>query len=100
VSWTAIAVLAVGAYCFKALGLLVLGGREVTVRLQPLVALIPAALFAALVVQQTVVRDGDLVVDARLAGVVAGAVAAWRRAPFLAVVLVAMTVTALVRAAV
>jgi branched chain amino acid efflux pump len=97
VSWTAIAVLAAGAYLFKVLGLLVLGGRELTVRFQPLVALIPAALFAALVVQQTVVRDGDLVIDARLAGVAAGAVAAWRRVPFIAVVLTAMAVTALAR---
>jgi branched-subunit amino acid transport protein len=97
-SWTAIAVLAAGAYAFKALGLLVLGGRELTVRLQPLVALIPAALFTALVVQQTVVTDGDLVLDARLGGVAAGAVAVWRRAPFVAVVLIAMAVTAVVRA--
>jgi uncharacterized membrane protein len=97
-SWGAIAVLAVGAYAFKALGLLVLGGREVTVRMQPLVALLPAALFTALIVQQTVVRDGELVLDARIVGVAAAALAAWRRAPFVAVVLIAMAVTALVRA--
>jgi branched-subunit amino acid transport protein len=98
VSWTAIAVLALGAYAFKAVGLLVLGGRSVATRVQPLVSLLPAALFTALVVQQTVVSDGDLVIDARIAGVAAGAIAVWRRAPFVVVVLVAMSVTALVRA--
>jgi branched-subunit amino acid transport protein len=98
VSWTAIAVLALGAYAFKATGLLVLGGRGVPARAQPLVALIPAALFSALIVQQTVVANGDLVLDARLAGVAAGAIAVWRRAPFVAVVLVAMATTAAVRA--
>jgi branched-subunit amino acid transport protein len=98
VSWTAIAVLAVGAYAFKAVGLLVLGGRTVSARLQPLVSLLPAALFTALVVQQTVVTDGELVADARIAGVLAAAVAVWRRAPFVVVVLVAMSVTAATRA--
>jgi branched-subunit amino acid transport protein len=98
VSWTAIAVLASGAYAFKALGLLVLGGRGITTRVQPLVGLLPAALFTALVVQQTVVSDGEIVLDARLAGVGAGAIAVWRRAPFVVVVLAAMAVTAAARA--
>ena len=80
------------------IGLIVLGGRTVTQRMQPLVGLLPAALFSALIVQQTVVSDGELVLDARLAGVAAGAIAVWRRAPFVMVVLVAMAVTALVRA--
>jgi branched-subunit amino acid transport protein len=98
-SWSAILVMAAGAYAFKAIGLLVLGGRTVAGRMQPLVGLLPAALFSALIVQQTLVSDGELVIDARLAGVLAGAIAVWRRAPFVVVVLVAMAVTALVRAA-
>jgi branched-subunit amino acid transport protein len=98
VSWAAIAILALGAYAFKVVGLLVLGGRDITARMQPLVALLPAALFTALIVQQTLVRDGELVLDARIAGVSVAAVAAWRRAPFVAVVVIAMAVTALVRA--
>jgi hypothetical protein len=40
----------------------------------------------------------SLVVDARLAGMVAAGVLVWRRAPFVAVVLAAALVTAAVRA--
>lgn len=59
--------------------------------------LLPPALLAALVVSQTVVTGTSLTVDARLAGVLAGAVAVWRRAPFWLVLIVAATVTAVVR---
>ena len=103
-SWTVTVVLVVGAYGFKALGVLGLGrvagdagAGTATARFEPLTALIPAALFAALVAVQTVADGEALVFDARLWGVAAGAVAVWRRAPFVVVVLVAMAVTALVR---
>ena len=41
---------------------------------------------------------GGLVLDARAAGVAAGALAVWRKAPLIVVVLVAMAVTAVLRA--
>ncbi len=112
-SWTSILLLAGGAYVFKALGLVVIGpltargrqqdgdpGREPSV--EPGVALrigqlLPPALLAALVVSQTVTTGSELTVDARLAGVAAGAVAVWRRSPFWLVLLVAATVTAGIR---
>lgn len=97
-SWTMIAVLAVGAYAWKALGLVVLGGRELGPRAAALTSLLPAALFSALIVVMTVAVDDGLVLDARVVGAAAGAVAAWRRAPFVVVVVVAMAATALVRA--
>jgi hypothetical protein len=93
-----IAVLAVGAYAWKALGLVVLGGRTLVPRAAALATLLPAALFSALIVVMTVADDDALVLDARVVGVAAGAVAAWRRAPFVVVVLVAMAATALTRA--
>ncbi|MFQ5556466.1 MAG: AzlD domain-containing protein [Acidimicrobiales bacterium] len=95
-SWPALAALVLGSYGLKAVGVFALGGA-VEVRLRPLVSLIPAALFSALVAVQTFGSDGSLVVDARLAGVGVGAVAVWRRAPFVVVVLVAMAVTAALR---
>lgn len=122
-SWTTIGLLAAGAYLFKAMGLLVFGpatiGRsrresdpEATVEGRPgggapanagvalrLGQLLPPALLAALVVSQTVVTDSRLVIDARLAGVVAGALAVLRGAPFWLVLVVAAAVTATVRAA-
>ena len=98
-SWVVIVGLVVGAYAFKALGVLGLGriGGAATARLEPLTALIPAALFAALVAVQTLADGESLVIDARLWGVGAGAIAVWRRAPFVLVVVIAMAVTAFVR---
>lgn len=96
-SWTAIIVLSVGAYALKAFGLLVLGGRPPSPRFAALAGLLPAALMTALIVVMTVERDESLVVDARLAGVLAGAVVTWLKAPFVVVVIVAMAVAAAVR---
>ncbi len=113
-SWTAILALAAGAYAFKAIGVLVLGplaarsadrAGSADEAVEPvggwplqLGQLLPPALLAALVVNQTVTDGRDLVVDARLAGVVAGAVAVWRGAPFWLVITIAAAVTAALRA--
>ena len=98
-SWSSLWILVVGAYGLKAFGVLVLGrpGSTLGARLEPLTALIPAALFAGLVAVQTVGGDEALVFDARVWGVAAGSVAVWRKAPFVVVVVVAMAVTAVVR---
>ena len=92
-TWLALALLGAGSYGIKALGLFALRGR-MEERLRPVTSLLPAALFSALVAVQTLGRDGDLVVDARVPGVVAGVIAVWLRAPFVVVVIVAMAVTA------
>lgn len=107
-SWTTILTLAGGAYLFKALGLLVFGpavgaggaaGSRPDGAAMRVGRLLPPALLAALVVSQTVVTGSRLVIDARLAGVMAGAVAVWRGAPFWLVLVVAASVTALLRLA-
>lgn len=59
--------------------------------------LLPPALLAALVVNQTVASGQQLVIDARLAGVVAGAVAVRRGAQFWLVLVIAAATTALLR---
>lgn len=97
-SWTAIAVLAAGAYAFKALGL-ALGGRRLPDRLNACIGLLPAALLPALIAVQTLTTEDRWVVDARAAGVGAAIVAAWRRAPFPVVILLGAAVTAGLRAA-
>jgi uncharacterized membrane protein len=61
-------------------------------------ALLPVALLAALVAVQTATDDGRLVVDARIAGLAAAALALLLRAPFLVVVAVGAVVTAALRA--
>ncbi len=97
-SWTAILVLACGAYAFKAVGLIAGDRIRVLGRAEPLLALLPPALLAALVMVQTFDGGRTLVLDARAIGVAAGAVAAWRRAPFIVVVVLAAAATAITRA--
>jgi hypothetical protein len=98
VSWTAILALAAGAYGFKVLGTVVLGGRPLPAPLVRCVALLPAALVSALIVVSTFGDGRALVVDARAAGVAVGAIAAWRRLPFPVVIVLAAAVTATIRA--
>jgi branched-subunit amino acid transport protein len=97
-TWAAILGLAAGAYLFKVLGLVGLGGRALPVRVARCVALLPAALLPALVVVQTLSTGHHLVIDARVAGVGAAVVAAWRKAPFPVVIILGAAVTAGVRA--
>lgn len=104
-SWEALLVLVVGSYGCKLFGVAVLarvGGADGVVGgplawFPTVTALIPPALFAALIAVQTVEADGALQLDARAAGVAAGAIAVWRKAPFVLVVVLAMTVTAAIR---
>lgn len=86
-----------GTYVLKAAGPVLLGGRVLPDRLTRLAALLPAALLTGLVVSSTVATGSELVVDARLAGLGAAAIALWLRAPFVIVVLAAAATTALVR---
>jgi len=95
-SWTAILVLAAGAYAFKLVGTLV-GTRIESQLLRGSIALIPAALFCALIALQTFETDTELVVDARAVGLVVAIVATWRKVPFVGVIVAAMVSTALTR---
>jgi branched-subunit amino acid transport protein len=97
-SWSLVLLLAAGAYAFKVLGLVIVGDRRLPPVLDRCLGLIPAALVSALVVKDTFSIGQHLQVDARAAGVVAAAVAAWRKAPLIAVIVVAAVVTAAVRA--
>lgn len=92
-------VLAGGAYAFKVLGLVVIGDRTLPAPLERCLMLIPAALIAAIVVKDTFSLGQHLGIDARAAGVGAAVVAAWRRAPLIAVIVVGAAVTALLRLA-
>jgi branched-subunit amino acid transport protein len=96
--WATIGLLAAGTFLLKAAGPILLGGRRLPPVLDRLVALLPASLLAALVLIQTVGRDREVVLDARLAGVAAAAVCIWRRQGFLVVVAAAMAATAVARA--
>ena len=97
-TWTFVFVLAATAYGFKVLGLVLVGDRQLPPLLDRCLALIPAALIAAIVVKDTFSIGQQLQIDARAAGVAASAIAAWRKAPLIAVIIIAAVVTAALRA--
>lgn len=90
--------LGLGTYALKSAGPLLLGGRRLPAPVERVAQQLPAALLASLVVVSTVAGDRAIVVDARLAGVIAGGIALRLRAPFIVVVAVAVAVTGVVRA--
>ena len=88
----------VGCYLLKLAGYLVPAKALDHPRVRRTVELLPVALLAALVVVEALANGRHLQFDGpRLAGVGAGAIAVWRRAPFLVVVVVAAVVAALLR---
>jgi branched-subunit amino acid transport protein len=98
--WGLVLATSLGCYLLKLAGYFVparwLDGPGV----RRLVELVPVALLAALVVVEAVANGRHLDADwTRLAGIGAGAVAVWRKAPFLVVIVVAAATAALLRLA-
>ncbi len=97
-AWITVGGLAVATAAIKAFGPLTFGGRELPTLLARVIPLLAPALLAALVVSETVGGTGrSLVIDARLGGVSAAAIALWARAPLYVVVVAAAAVTAGIR---
>jgi branched-subunit amino acid transport protein len=90
-------VMTVGTFALKSAGPLVLGDRSLPLRVQRAVDLLPAALLAALTVVSTMGDGREIVVDARLVGLVVAGIALWRRLPFVVVIVVASAATAFTR---
>jgi branched-subunit amino acid transport protein len=96
-TWVIVVAVGAGTMAIKAAGPVLLGGRPLPGRVRSVVALLAPALLAALVATSTFATGQELVLDARVAGVGAAAVAIMLRAPVLAVVIVAAVVAAGVR---
>ena len=96
--WAVVAVVGASTVALKAVGPVVLGGRALPARVAAVVELLAPAVLAALVVTQAVGGEREIVLDARLAGLAAGAVALALRLPILAVVVIAAVATAATRA--
>jgi uncharacterized membrane protein len=95
--WVLIAALALATAALKVAGPLALGGRPLPARALDVVELLASALLAALVVVETFGKGGSLTVDARVLGAAFAALAVWRRAPMIVVVIGAAAVTAVAR---
>jgi branched-subunit amino acid transport protein len=99
-AWTVVIAIGVGTMLIKAAGPVLLGARPLPGPVQAVVPLLAPALLAALVATATLDGGGQrLVLDARLIGLGAGAVALLLRAPVLAVVIVAAAAAAVARLA-
>jgi branched-subunit amino acid transport protein len=92
--WPLVLTASVGCYLLKLAGHAVPPSVLGRPRVRRIAALLPVALLAALVAVQTFGAGQALVVDARLPGVAAAAIALVLRAPFLVVVVVAGVVAA------
>jgi hypothetical protein len=95
--WVLIAVLALATAALKLVGPLTLGGRPLPASVLNVVELLASSLLAALVVVETFGKGRHLVLDARVLGAAFAAVAVWRRAPMVVVVVGAAAVTAIAR---
>ncbi len=97
-AWIAVLVVGVATIALKGAGTLVLAGRPLPRRAAVVMPLLAPCLLAALVAGQTLADGRALVVDARVAGVAAAAVALALRAPLLVVLAAAAGVAAVARA--
>ncbi|MEY4165590.1 MAG: hypothetical protein RLZ84_427 [Actinomycetota bacterium] len=97
-SWWLVIWLSAGAYLFKVVGVVMLGGRTLPQVVNRCLALIPAALLAALIMKDTLTSGQELVIDARVVGVAIATLATVRRLPLTAVLILGVGSTALVRA--
>jgi branched-subunit amino acid transport protein len=97
-TWLVVVLVGAGTIAIKAAGPILLGGKPLPERFTGVVELLAPAVLGALVAVQTFGAGQSLVVDERLIGVAAAAVALWRKAPLLIVVVVAAGATALARA--
>lgn len=96
--WTLVVATIVGCYLLKLAGYLVPARVLDSPRIRRAVELLPVALLAALVVVEAIADGRHIELDApRLAGFAVGAIAVWRRAPFLVVVVLAGLTAALLR---
>ncbi len=97
VVWLVVGVVGAATVALKAVGPVLVGGKELPPALLRVVELLAPALLAALVVVQIFGGDRELVVDARVAGLLAAGAALVLRAPILVVVAAAAVATALAR---
>jgi branched-subunit amino acid transport protein len=96
--WLVVLLVGAATVALKAVGPVVLAGRVLPRPVGAVLFLLAPALLAALVATQAVGGDREIVLDERLLGLGAAAIAILLRAPLLAVVIVAAAVTAASRA--
>ncbi|HLL65869.1 MAG TPA: AzlD domain-containing protein [Micromonosporaceae bacterium] len=98
-TWVAIAVLAAGTYAFRLAGPLLRSRLDIPEVVERYLALAAVVLLAALVATAALMDSDGFVGWARPAGVAVGAVLAYRKVPFVVVIVAAAVTAALLRLA-
>jgi branched-subunit amino acid transport protein len=96
--WVLIILVAAITAAIKAAGPIALGGRELPAWFSSIVTAMPAAVLAALVVTAALAEGDELSIGPDTAGVAAAGIVAWRGGSVITCVLVAVVVTAGLRA--
>ncbi|MGH2381936.1 MAG: AzlD domain-containing protein [Candidatus Limnocylindria bacterium] len=96
-AWVIVLAVGAGTIAIKAAGPVLLGGRPLPDRVQGVVALLAPALLAALVATAALGSGQQLVLDARIIGLGAAALAILLRAPILLVVITAAAAASVAR---
>ncbi|MEO6714746.1 MAG: AzlD domain-containing protein [Mycobacteriales bacterium] len=97
-SWLPIAAVVIGCFALKLAGTSLPPRILDEPRVAAMAALVPIALFGAVIAIQTIGGDRAYAVDARLAGLAVAVLAVLLKAPFVLVVVAAAATTALIRA--
>ena len=97
-SWAVLLTFGAISYALKAVGPLLAGDRQLGAQARRMLELVAVPLLAALIVVQTLADGRRLAIDARAAALAVATVLAWRRAPFLVVVVASAVTAALLRA--
>jgi branched-subunit amino acid transport protein len=95
----AIVALAVGTYTMRLSGVILRERLKLSPTMQRLLPMSAAALLAALAATAALMDGRDFAGIARPAGVAVGGLLAWRKAPFIVVILAAAATAALLRLA-
>jgi branched-subunit amino acid transport protein len=96
-NWPAVLTLAAGTYLLRLAGLVLRGRLAVPARVERHLDLGASALLVALLATAALTEAGGFAGWARPAGVAVGALAAWRRLPFVLVVVLAAATTGVLR---
>jgi branched-subunit amino acid transport protein len=96
-AWVTVLAVGAGTVVLKSVGPVGVANKELHPRAAELLSMVGPAILAALVVAETFAHGRSLVVDARLAGVAAGAAAIALRAPLWVVIVAGAAATAAVR---
>lgn len=95
-TWLLIAVLAIGTIALKSTGPLLAGGKSPPSAITRVIALLTPAIISALVISDTFTNGNSLLLDARAAGVAAGAIALLLKSPApIALILAGLTAATL-----